>query len=349
MNCIIVTIDTECDKSIDWTTSAPLTFRGVYDVIPDLLQPLFAEFGIRPTYLLSPEVMCDTECCLVFREINNAELGTHLHGDYIVPQIKTWNFAGSLTDDMQWEYSSKLERAKLETLTELFIQQFGFHPTSFRAGRFGIGHSTGRWLRELGYLVDSSVTPHIIWTSRNGKNFPNFKYAPEFPYRIGTGGDIWEIGKSGLLEVPVTVLKPGKIGSLIKNEEIWFRPWFSNSETMCNIISYVVKQSILEGRCRPLVMMFHNVELVPGASPYPQTDSDVMNYLDILKRTFEFAEKMGIKSYTLSEYYHKGFQKAESSTDLAFIIERLLIGMKFHKETGKGLKRLMSKFYRSIL
>lgn len=337
-NCIIVTIDTECDKSRDWRTSSPLTFRGVKEAVPNVLQPLFSEFGIRPTYPLSPEVICNPECCSVSREINNAELGAHLHGDYIVPQIKSWNFAGSLTDDMQWEYSPGLERTKLETLTELFIQQFGFRPTSFRAGRYGISNYTGKWLQELGYLVDTSVTPHLIWTSRNGRTFPNFKNAPELPYRIGANGDIWKIGKSHLLEVPMTILKTPKINSSTQNEAIWFRPWSSDAETMCNVIKYVATQSILEGRGRPLVMMFHNVELVPGASPRLQTDSDVIRYLDILKRTFELAEKMEITSYTLSEYYHKFFQEAESSTDLTLILERLLPGMKFHKGTVAGLK-----------
>ena len=41
-----VTIDTECDKSIDWSNSNPLTFRSVTEGIPDILQPLFKKFSI---------------------------------------------------------------------------------------------------------------------------------------------------------------------------------------------------------------------------------------------------------------------------------------------------------------
>ena len=62
---------------------------------------------------------------------------------------------------MQGDYPPEIERGKLAALTELFRKRIGYSPTSFRAGRFGIGHDTGRWLFELGYLVDSSVVPHV--------------------------------------------------------------------------------------------------------------------------------------------------------------------------------------------
>jgi len=113
---LITTIDVECDKTATWYTITPLSFRGITEVIPNLLLPLFADFGIRPTFLPSPEVICNPDCCSVLRDADSAELGTHLHGDYTTPQIKTWDFAGSITDEMQWEYPPDLERAKLETI-----------------------------------------------------------------------------------------------------------------------------------------------------------------------------------------------------------------------------------------
>jgi len=302
---LIITIDTECDKLSDWYTASPLAFRGVTEAIPQRLQPLFASFGIRPTYLLSPEVITNIECRSVLREISNAELGSHLHGEHIVPLIKTWDFAGRRTDDMQWEYPPELEHAKLATLTELFIQQFGYAPKSFRAGRFGISHYTGRCLQELGYWVDSSVTPHVTWTSQAGHKRPDFRGFSEIPYRIDRNGDIWNPGESNFLEVPVTILPYGTVPSVNANEPIWFRPWYSDSDTLCNIMRYVVSQPPENGHRRPLVMMFHNVELIAGASPYPQTDADVTRFLDMLKRVFELSNKMGIKSRTLSEYYQQ--------------------------------------------
>lgn len=299
---LIVTIDVECDKSFNWRTSAPLSFRGVMEGIGMRLHPLFTKWGICPTYLLSPEVMTDQQSCDLLRSLPNCELGTHLHGDYIVPEIKTWEFADTLTDEMQCEYPPGVERAKLEVLTELFIQQFGYHPASFRAGRFGIGHQTGRWLEELGYKIDSSVTPHITWTSRTGDKFPDFSGFPEHPYTIGENGDIWNQGKSRLMEIPVTILNSGVLLPYTA-EPAWFRPWYSNAETLTAIMQQVAQESTFAAVRRPLVMMFHNVELVAGASPYPQTESEVASYLEMLDQVFDVASQMGIRSCTLEEYY----------------------------------------------
>jgi len=301
---LIVSIDTECDKSHNWTTASPLTFRGVVEAIPERLQPLFRDFGVRPTYLLSPEVLCDPASVSTLRNLRDAELTTHLHGDYIVPRIKTWDFAGTVTDEMQWEYGPELERAKLTSLTEMFIQQFGYRPKTFRAGRFGASNHTGAILQDLGYILDSSVTPHICWTSRQGVKRPDYRGFPEFPYALGADGDIWKPQSGGkFLELPVTILPPGAVAANNPHEPIWFRPWYSDADTLSRVLKHVLDQPAVGGVSRPLVMMFHNVELVAGASPYPQTKADVQRYLDMLKRVFDLAAKRGLRACTMAEYH----------------------------------------------
>ena len=70
-----------------------------------------------------------------------------------------------VTDAFQRDYPPDVEAAKLRDLTELFSRTFGRSPTSFRAGRFGIGPHSIPILEELGYLVESSVTPHMDWAA----------------------------------------------------------------------------------------------------------------------------------------------------------------------------------------
>ena len=311
---LLVTIDTECDKSSTWRTATPLTFRGVTETIPGRLQPLFARHGIRPTYLLSPEVMTHPESVATLRSLRDVELTTHLHGDYIVPKIKTWDFAGSITDEMQWEYGEELERAKLATLTEMFQQQFGRPPLSFRAGRFGAGPHTGKILQELGYLIDSSVTPHVCWTSRRGVKRPDYRGYPEMPYTLGPEGDLAQGGTGGLLELPVTILPAGTVPGLDSPDPIWFRPWYSDADTLSRVLEWVLAQPPVNGVCRPLVMMFHNVELLAGASPYPQTEAEVQHYLDMLARVFELAARRGVKSCTMAEYHELFVNSASTPT-----------------------------------
>ena len=52
-------------------------------------------------------------------------------------------------------------------------------------------------------------------------------------------------------------------------------------------------------------MMFHNMELIPGCSPYSQTPEDVAVYIESLRATFETARELGIESRTLHEYYEE--------------------------------------------
>ena len=61
-----VTIDTECDKSPDWTNSNPLSFKSILDGVPNKLQPLFQAYGIKPTSFLSPEVIQDHNAPKIF-------------------------------------------------------------------------------------------------------------------------------------------------------------------------------------------------------------------------------------------------------------------------------------------
>src|SRR5512147_36688 len=80
-----VSIDVECDKDERWAVRRPLTFKGVHEGIGERLTPLFAEYGVRPTYLLSPEVIRDGACADLFRELQDCELGTHLHPEFVLP------------------------------------------------------------------------------------------------------------------------------------------------------------------------------------------------------------------------------------------------------------------------
>ncbi len=305
MTHLLVTLDVECDKSPSWRSQDPLSFRAVTDAIPNLLQPLFRRFGVRPTYLLSPEVIEDAACVETLRGLSDVELGTHLHGEYIGPDPQFDTVAGSLTWAMQGDYSPEVERAKLARLTERFAQQFGYAPTSFRAGRFGIGPDTGRWLFELGYRVDSSVIPHVCLRNPEGIERPDFRHCPELPYFAGPHHDLFTAGGSMLLEVPVTILADGVLPNACPmwpggkcGGPTWFRPIYSDTQTLAEIIQIVSTQQ----PGRPLVMMFHNIELVANASPYSRSEAEVERFLLLLESTFRAASEAGVTPVTLSEF-----------------------------------------------
>ncbi|HMW31889.1 MAG TPA: hypothetical protein PLH27_01945 [bacterium] len=307
----IVSIDTECDKSIDWSITYPFSFRNIHEGVAEKLQPLFDIYKVKPTYLLSPEVIYNQESVNYFKSIQDrCELGTHLHGEligYDKLENPRW------TNDFQCDYDEGIEREKLESLTELFKNKFGYMPKSFRAGRFGIGPNTWRILAELGYAVDSSLLPFQLIKTKNATY--NFYYTPVKPFypdlQNWMNFEKQEIRK--ILHVPMTVHnwffqrippcigKPlseqNRIRSLFrilltkeKEKTYSLRPRTDNAESLINLIKHHIK---IHTTKEPIVlnMMFHSNELHPGASPYAQSPLEVGQTINTIKRILDYINR----------------------------------------------------------
>jgi len=294
-----VTIDTECDKSPNWSNSNPLTFNSVYEAIPKILQPLFESYLLKPTYFLSPEIIDDTSCVKIFTSIKNkCELGTHLHADYIEPSKTFKNFSGKETHAFQTDYSPEIEFEKLLNLTNNFKDSFKSFPKVFRSGRYAANSNTIRSLIKLNYKVDSSFTPHLKWESPLG-NIIDHQHSPEQPY-FCQPDDIYNSSESSLLEVPLTIIDSTKY--FFFDKKIWLRPKFSNINEVKKIINYV-KSKYSNNDYIVLNMMFHSQELIPNASPYTKSPSDVDNYINFLDKVFKLAQKENIQFATLEEIH----------------------------------------------
>jgi hypothetical protein len=283
----VLTIDVEIDAGKKWRTSNPASYEGVYRGIA-ALQSVCERYGVKPVYLISPAVMVDARSVDVLNALGarRCELGAHLHGEYIGPEPKFPGpyFAGCNPSEMQCQYDPALEFAKLQTLTERFTQLFGHRPLSFRAGRFGARGWTIHCLQELGYTHDTSVTPF-----RNWHDIADFsKPGSLTPYYASTL-DIREPGNSFVIEVPVSITPDLE----------WLRPTprFSDFEACRRVIDWY------EQHAQPTVLcsMFHNVELVPGMSPYCATQADCQAMLGRVEAIFELLAARGYQFKTLSQ------------------------------------------------
>lgn len=303
---LVITIDVEPDCSLTWNYSNPLTFNGVKTGIKERLQPLFNKYGIVPTYLINNVVLEDDESIHVFQTLEGCyEIGTHLHPEFIEPEKTVHSYAGSKGEANCCHYSPDIETAKIENITTLFIDKFGYRPLSFRAGRFSAGENTFRVLNRLGYKVDTSVTPHVCWNDRTRKEAINYIDYEEQPYKM----------PNGILEVPVTIRKvPNFLFSeLIKSgmgirrpirntRNLWLRPVYSTYKQLNRILNMTLNQDV---DSQPLVlnMMFHNVEVLPAISPYTKTEVDCDNYLKVLDNFLQICVNKNIQSVSLSELY----------------------------------------------
>jgi hypothetical protein len=301
---LVVTIDTEPDCTTSWHFSNPLTFKGVFTGIREIIQPLCIKYNIIPTYLLNNVVMEDPQSVDVLKNLDGQyELGTHLHPEFIEPQKTVFNYAGVKASANCCSYPSDIEFAKIAGITQLFINQFGFSPTSFRAGRWSAGQNTYKTLIGLGYKVDTSTSPHIIWKDKYREHTVDYSSAPEQPYVINRQ----------LLEVPVSIVKRYSVKQIVKKmfgmdsdgkRIIWLRPSNYNYHDF-RIVYNTFKTKYTEQGIIVLNMMFHNIEVIPALSPYTKTESDCMRYLYNLERFFIFCSKSGIVSLGLSSLYDK--------------------------------------------
>jgi hypothetical protein len=298
---LCVSIDTESDKGKGWRSRRPMSFDGVRDGVVRRLQPLFERFRAKPTYLLSPEVIRDEACAETFRKLApSCELGTHLHGEYAEPGA----FEPEVTKDFQRDYPPEVERQKLTYLTDLFIRAFDHQPQSFRAGRFGVGPASIGILESLGYAVESSVTPHMDWSSSGAPGL-SFHHAPTQPYNPDPE-DPGRVGSASILEVPVTIRRrfvngiPG-IGTRV--DPRWLRPTRGTEQAIVRVAEDEIAEARRAAPQRPVILnaMFHNVEIVPDTSPYAANEEDARSILDRLRALLEFAHREAISVVGLGD------------------------------------------------
>jgi hypothetical protein len=307
---LLITIDTEIDKSKNWTVSSDESFSSVTTGIPDKLGKLFSKYGAKPTYLLSPEVIMNDSCVSTLKSLKECELGTHMHGDMIEPLGHQGPMANMATNAMQSSYTYEIERQKMVNLTAMFATRLGYKPVSFRAGRFAAGLNTLKILDELNYKVDSSVTPRVDWNYEEGR--ADFLRAPDQPY-YPRENDILAPNGKGVLEVPVTILEPEKhrkwhssvlhtlTDRLYRLQ--WLRPSNNTGPGMVEVMEqmaehYADKKDVI------LTMMFHSMEVMPGASPYAATEKDCQRILDNIEHALAYAKDKKYRFSTLGEMPH---------------------------------------------
>ena len=283
MQPFYITIDTEPDCDRHWRRSRPLTFTSVTQGIPRWLRPLWNRYRIAPIYFVSPEVVSDDASCRVLQaEIAaGAIIGAHLHSEYIEPDVTIADPAGKPSLEYPcFAHSAEVEYQKIRNLTRKIEQRLGVCPRWYRAARYGADLDTIRALSRLGYRYDSSVTPGIDWRRNGG---PDHSQAPCQPYWIAR--DDYYLPTTyerslGILEVPITIAgkRFGMLGSWLPDNWLFYN-WLRPSQMS------VFEQKKLIARIRrrypnpTLVLMFHSMEIMPGATPFVGTTIGQRLYL----------------------------------------------------------------------
>ena len=280
----LVTLDVEADDQ--WKRPGEFAFENI-EVLPRF-QALCDESGIRATYLVTYQVASDPRSRETLQKLaatGNCEIGAHCHAwstPPCHPELDTGQWGTYL-----YEYPADMQREKLESLTHMLREAFGRAPISHRAGRWAIDPAGLSVLEDLGYAVDSSVTPLCDRRTSRGAELPGPFYvnAPHEPYHP-SAADITAPGSMGILEIPVTLdfaremprwLRRGVTGILSRHGSqaftarllrkaglarlIRLRPTHCSGRTMIRLTS----RRLAHG-ASVLNYMIHSSELIPGQS-----------------------------------------------------------------------------------
>lgn len=301
---LVVTVDTE-EEGL-WGGTYRVSGNTVENIqgVPRF-QALCDRMGVRPTYLVDAPVVEDDRASDVLAESEakgGCEIGTHVHPWCNPPIDEKLDYRESYLCNLP----IKLQRAKIQWLTEAITQRFGNRPTSFRAGRYGLDIAGARILSELGYLVDSSVIPFMNYAPDGG---PDFRAAPWRPYYAG-GDDLCQSCEaSALLEVPVSVgfnrrnfTRSSKLQDLLGQPPLrWLR--LEGALDRSGILQRIKlspekatarqMKTLIDRYCEwpsaVLVLMFHSSSLMPGHSPYVPDAGALDLFLGRLADTCEYA------------------------------------------------------------
>ncbi len=316
---LIVTIDTEEDNWGDPKSSAYQleNIKAIEEV-----QQIFDSFRVRPTYLVTYPVAADPRSIEILSEILNSgrcEIGAHCH---------PWNtppLSGSTDPErngttMLCTLAPEVQAAKIKALTEQIRAAFGQKPVSFRTGRWGYGPNVGKELARQGYLVDSSVSPYIDWSSKCGPNFANTQLVP---YQEDLQQIFPDAGSVKLLEIPASIgflqrdfRTANKVYNYIANSplqklhligllhklqllnKIWLSPETQTEKDMIDFARILIAKKFSY-----LNFTFHSPSLKIGLTPFVGNETERLRFLGRIRGFLSFIQDQGIETATLKDAY----------------------------------------------
>ncbi len=319
---VVLTIDTEGDGA--WTQKDKVTVDNLR-ALPRF-QALCERYGMKPTYLCTYEVVrAETFAPLIaWQNDGRCEVGAHLHPWTNPPFVRQG--AVDIDPGEYPGYPSELTpdrfHEKMRVLGGLITSRTGRAPTSYRAGRWGFSAEQIPVLLELGYIVDTSVTPLIDRRGEKGVRAagPDFRNAPVAPYRLDAN-DICAPGDTRLWEVPVTIVHSspamqksaavrgawskirggsgaGLLNRAFSLEPQWFRPYPSmDAKKLARVY-----QCARDLGLRVVTMMLHSSELLAGASPSFPDEPSIEKVFAMLEGTFAQLSADGCEGVTLSDF-----------------------------------------------
>ncbi len=287
----------DCEEEFDWRNpvyGAEYTLESMKHI--GRVQALFTDRGLRPTYVVGYPIVADEQAWRPLAQLqadHRCQIGAHLHPWVTPPFIED----ASVAHSFQGNLDAAVEFAKMEILTDQIERRFNIRPTIFKAGRYGFGQTTATVLSRLGFEIDVSFLPHWRYDEQGG---PNFVLAPVDPFWLQPEGRLLEIpltaGFTGLAsgigpwlyhKVDRPVLRSAHLPGALARFGILNRLRLTPEGISLNEAKRLTRLLFAKGH-RVFQVSFHSTSLVPGATQYVRTGSDLRPFLAWLADYIDF-------------------------------------------------------------
>jgi hypothetical protein len=292
---LVAVVDTE--EEFDW--SAPFdranTAVGHMAAI-HRLQDVFASLGVAPSYLVSYSIVAQEtgfRPLVPYVEAGRAVIGAHLNPWVTPPHREQVSAVNSYPGNLPPE----LEAAKLAALCRQVERSLGVRPTVYKAGRYGTGPNTAAILEEQGFEIDISPAPAMDFRADGG---PDFTRHSAQPFLFGQnrrllclpntgafvgwlharGPDLHPLLEHGSL---ARLRLPAVASRLRLLERLRLTPEGYTLAEMRRLT-----RALLARGQRSFVLSLHSPSVVPGNTPYVQSDADLAVLLERLRGYLTF-------------------------------------------------------------
>lgn len=291
--CVVI----HTEEEFDWHKPHDRSATGVEHMAHiHRAQELFDEFGIVPNYVVDYPIASQQAAITplkAFSDSGRALIGAHLHPWVSPPHVEEVNARNSYPGNLP----RNLEEEKLRLLTEKITDSFGIRPLTYLAGRYGFGPNTEEILEQLGYEVDISPAVPINFSADGG---PDYSEYSNHPYWFGkrrkllclpgTGGYTGLLHRGGTQRYNLLThpwLRRTKVSSVIARlrlmERIRLSPEDYSEPEMRRLTSTLIEDGV-----RIFVFSFHSPSIHPGGTPYVQSETDLLVFLDKCRHYFDF-------------------------------------------------------------
>lgn len=288
-------VDTE--EEFDWNADFDRTATSVGHMREiGRFQDLCERAGVRPTYMIDYPIATQDESLAALAPLvhaGRAAVGTHLH-PWVNPPFdeevtRRNSYPGNLPP--------ALERRKIEVLTDAIAAAFGARPSTYKAGRYGLGPATAASLVTLGYANDLSFCPGFDFRADGG---PDYSAAGSGPGWLDAPGGLLELPASGgfiglmrgsgvalhrLAEHPVG--RRLRLGGILGRAGLLARVRLS-PEGFGIDDTRALTQALLTDGIRIFSFTLHSPSWQPGHTSYVRDDADLKRFLGHIHEYFQY-------------------------------------------------------------